>query len=105
MIAKTTPDKRKVTAFPKAEVESRLHRELKRAVEERAILTGDWDPVLDSLRMVSVVLTLEDLFSFQLKPERLVQPGGYDSIDQGVSDMTARLQGLWEKKYHTTEVA
>ena len=84
-------------SFPRAQVEHRLRRELGRAAAEASTLRGSWEPVLDSLTMVSVVLTFEDLFSFKLPPEKLVQIGGYASVDEGVSDMSERLERLWNE--------
>ena len=86
-------------AFPRAQVEHRLRRELGRAAAEASTLRGSWEPVLDSLTMVSVVLTFEDLFSFKLPPEKLVQIGGYASVDEGVSDMSERLERLWDENH------
>ena len=48
--------------FPAAEVRRRLQVEVQQAADESVVLRGGWEPVLDSLRMVSVVITLEDLF-------------------------------------------
>ncbi len=86
--------------FPTAEVKRRLREELRQAAEESAILRAGWEPLLDSLRMVSVVLTLEELFpsSFKLPPEKLVRRGGYTSVDEGVEDMCDRLQRLWNER-------
>lgn len=86
-------------SYPTAEVSRRLQKELEKAAEESVVLKGGWEPELDSLRMVSVILTLEDLFDFQLPPEKLVRPGGYESIKEGVVDMSNRLERLWKKEY------
>ena len=85
-------------SFPRAQVGQRLRRELGRVAAEARTLSGSWEPVLDSLTMVSVVLMFEDLFSFKLPPEKLVRIGGYSSVDEGVSDMFDRLERLWEEK-------
>ena len=90
-------------AFPHAELERRLQGELQQAADESAILHRAWEPVLDSLRMVSVVLTLEDLFPFPLPPEKVVRRGGYGSVDEGAADMSARLERLWNE-HHRREV-
>ena len=86
-------------SFPRAQIEQRLRRELGRAAAEASTLRGSWEPFLDSLRMVSVVLTLEDLFSSRLPPEKVVRVGGYANVDEGVSDMCERLECLW-REYH-----
>ena len=84
--------------FPTAETEMRLKAELQRAAAESVVLRGGWEPNLDSLRMVSVLLTLEDLFDFELPPEKLVRKGGYATVEEGVADMAARLYELWCNK-------
>jgi hypothetical protein len=55
--------------------------------------------VLDSLRKVTVVNTLKDLFDFSLPPEKVVRKGGCSSVDRGVDDMTDNLRRLWEKHH------
>ena len=73
---------------------------LKDVAEESDVLHNGWEPVLDSLRMVTVVSTLEDMFDFPLPPEKVVTKGGYKSVDEGVEDMTKNLQRLWDKHYN-----
>ncbi|HEY7424056.1 MAG TPA: hypothetical protein VH682_07455 [Gemmataceae bacterium] len=76
-----------------------LRKELEEAEEESSILHEGWEPVLDSLRMVTVVTALEGMFNFALPPEKVIRKGGYTSVDQGVDDMTDNLRRLWEKHY------
>jgi acyl carrier protein len=82
--------------FPTREVETRLREELEKARAESRVLKGEWEPALDSLRMVSVVLTLEDLFNFELEAEKLVRKGGYASVDEALEDMTFRARQVWD---------
>jgi acyl carrier protein len=86
--------------FPLQEVQEILRRELEEAAEESDVLHDGWEPVLDSLRMVTVVSTLEDMFDFPLPPEKVVRKGGYKDVDDGVDDMTKNLQRLWDKHYN-----
>jgi hypothetical protein len=85
-------------AFPLAEVQSRLRRELEEAEAESVILHPGWQPVLDSLRMVTAIATVESLFDFKLPPEKVVKKGGYKSVDEGVSDMTNRIRKVWTER-------
>jgi acyl carrier protein len=62
-------------------------------------LRGEWEPLLDSLRMVSVLVSLEDLFDFPLPPEKLVRRGGYTSEEEAVEDMSGRLRRFWDEKH------
>ncbi len=84
--------------FPLAEVQARLRRELEEAEAESIILHPGWQPVLDSLRMVTAIATVEDLFDFKLPPEKVVKKGGYKSVDEGVSDMTNKIREVWTKR-------
>lgn len=81
--------------FPLFEVETRLRCGLEKAAAEGNVLRGDWEPLLESLRVASIVVTLEDLFDFKLPLEKVVRVGGYASVEEGVSDMRDRLQRLW----------
>lgn len=83
--------------FPTAELEVRLRRELEKATAEGDVLRGSWEPSLDSLRIVSIILKLEDLFDFDLRPEEIVRKGGYASVEEAVDDMQSGLQRLWQK--------
>jgi acyl carrier protein len=84
-------------AFPLAEVQSRLRRELEEAEAESSILHPGWQPVLDSLRMVTAIATIEELLGLKLPPEKVVKKGGYRTVDEGVSDMTNRVREVWTK--------
>ncbi len=85
-------------AFPLAEVQARLRRELEEAEAESVILHPGWQPVLDSLRMVTAIATVEGLFDFKLPPEKVMKKGGYRSVDEGVADMTNRIREVWTKR-------
>lgn len=84
--------------FPLAEVQARLRRDLEEAEAETVILHSRWQPVLDSLRMVTAIAAVERLFDFKLPPEKVVKRGGYRSVDEGVSDMTNRIREIWTKR-------
>jgi acyl carrier protein len=83
------------STYPADEVRRRLQVEVQKAADESVVLRGGWEPVLDSLRMVSVVITLEDLFPFRIHPEKVVRRGGYTSVDEAVEDMFERLGRHW----------
>jgi acyl carrier protein len=84
------------STFPMEKVRETLRKELEEAEEESANLHDSWEPVLDSLRLVSVITALQDIFDFALPPEKVIRKGGYKSVDQGVDDMAANLGRLWE---------
>lgn len=70
-------------AFPLAEVQARLRAELEEAEAESAFLHPGWQPVLDSLRRVTAIATIEGLFDFKLPREKVVKKGAYGSVDEG----------------------
>jgi acyl carrier protein len=87
------------SAFPIERVRQVLRKELEEAEEESGTLHEGWEPVLDSLRMVTVVTALEGMFDFALPPEKVIRKGGCASVDQGVDNMTDNLRRLWEKHH------
>lgn len=95
----TTTQKQSIAAkaFPIAELEVRLRRELEKATAEGDVLRGSWEPSLDSLRIVSIILKIENLFDFDLRPEEIVRKGGYVSVEEALGDMQNCLQRLWQK--------
>lgn len=84
--------------FPLADVQARLRRELEEAEAESVILHPGWQPVLDSLRMVTAIAAVEGLFDFKLPPEKVVKKGGYRNVDEGVAYMTNRIWEEWAKR-------
>jgi hypothetical protein len=85
--------------YPFAEVESRLRAGVREAAEESVALRGGWEPLLDSLRMVSVLVSLEDLFDSPLPPEKLVMRGGYTNEDDAYEHMSGQLRRLGDENH------
>jgi len=81
--------------YPFAVVQSRLQAGVREAAEESVDLRGEWEPLLESLRMVSVLVSLEDLFDFPVTPEKLLRCGGYTNGDDAVEHMSDQLRRLW----------
>jgi hypothetical protein len=92
-------------SFPSSEVEARLRRELGKVAAESDVLRGSWEPSLDSLRIVAVLPKLEDLFDFDLRPEKIVRKGGYYSVDEGVESVRNCLHRLWQEHHAKREVS
>ncbi len=86
-------------SYPFAEVDGRLREGIREAAEESVDLRGEWEPLLDSLRMVSVLVSLEDLFDFPLPPEKLVRRGGYTSEVDAYEHMSDQLRRLWDENH------
>lgn len=83
--------------FPQAAVEDLVRKELEEAAEESGVLHPGWEPVLDSLRIVTAISKIEDLLKIKLPPEKCVRRGGYKSVDEGVKDMNERIRNVWVK--------
>jgi hypothetical protein len=80
-------------AFPAAEVKRRLRAELQKIVEDASVLRPEWEPLLDSKRVVGTVLVIEDLFpSCKVPPDKVVRKGGYNSVDEALDDMLGRIE-------------
>ena len=86
------------TVFPAAEVRRRLLGELQRIADEGSVLRPEWEPLLDSKRVVGTVLALEDLFPFRIPPDKVVRKGGYDSVEEAIDDMLGRIKRLWGER-------
>jgi len=104
-------------SFPRAQVESALTAwwdrrtgsalARRRPPEECRRLGGtvfDIQPVICSVEAALAVLHLEPLLSFQLS-KNLIPRGGYNSREQFVQDVTARLETVHakQKRAHTRE--
>jgi hypothetical protein len=86
------------SVFPLAEVQAQLRRELEQAEAESGLLHPGWQPVLDSLRMVAAIATIERLLNLKLPPERVVKKSGHKSVDEGVEYMTPKIREEWTKR-------
>jgi hypothetical protein len=81
--------------FPEAEVSRRLRVELDKIAAVGSVLLPEWEPLLDSKRVVGSVLVLDDLFPFKLPPDKVVRKGGYNSVDEALKDMLGRIKRIW----------
>lgn len=99
-MAIATPVKAEVAApvFPVAEVKRRLQVELQKIADQGSVLRPEWEPLLDSKRVVGTVLALEGLFKFKIPPDKVVRKGGYDTVDEAIDDMLVRIKRIWDEK-------
>jgi hypothetical protein len=80
-------------AFPAAELKCRLRVELQKIADDASVLRPEWEPLLDSKRVVGTVLVIEDLFpSCKIPPDKVVRKGGYNSVDEAIDDMLGRIE-------------
>jgi hypothetical protein len=83
------------SGFPAAELKRRLRDELQKIAAEGSVLRPEWEPMLDSQRVVGIVLAIEDLFPFKLPPDKVVREGGYNGVDEAIEDMLVRIERIW----------
>jgi hypothetical protein len=94
-------------SFPLAAVEAKLRDELLGVAESAATMhsiTLPSDPAaqcaavvqLDSLAVVDVLLSVEDIVGCTLK-DHIVKAGGYSSINSAIEHLTPRIKSAWEK--------
>jgi hypothetical protein len=94
-------------SFPLAAVEAKLREELLGVAESAATMhsiTLPSDPAaqcaaavqLDSLAVVDVLLSVEDIVGCTLK-DHIVKAGGYSSINSAIEHLTPRIKSAWEK--------
>ena len=81
--------------FPAAEAKRRLQVELQKIADQGSVIRPEWEPLLDSKRVVGTVLVLESLFPFKIPPDRIVQKGGYNSVNDAIEDMLDRIKKIW----------
>jgi acyl carrier protein len=83
-----------IRIFPATEVKRRLREHLQKIADEAAVLRPEWEPLLDSKRVVGVVLVLENLFPFKIPPDKVVRKGGYNSVNDAVDDISGRVENF-----------
>ena len=89
--------------FPEQSIRDRLTPELQSIADEAELLRPDWEPLLDSKRVVSTVILIEELFDFPLPPDKVIRKGGYNSVEESADDIVNRLRGLWTANQAKTQ--
>ncbi len=88
--------------FPAEEVGRRLRVELQEIANEASILRPEWEPLLDSKRVVGTVLVIEDLFpGCKIPPDKVVRKGGYNSVEEAIDDMLFRIERVVAERNKT----
>jgi acyl carrier protein len=60
--------------------------------------TSDYIAPLDSMSAVEVLMEIDKLVGKELEAGEIIRPGGYDSKEQFVSDVTERVFAYLEKE-------
>ena len=98
MVIQTLNSTKATADFPADEVERRLLIELRQIEEDSDLLRPEWEPLLDSKRVVGTVLALEELFPFKIPPDKIVRKGGFKSIDDAITYMIPQIRQIWVEK-------
>jgi hypothetical protein len=81
--------------FPAAEIRRCLSIELQKIADEAAVLRPEWEPLLDSRRVVGTVLAIENMLpSCKIPPDKVIRKGGYNSVGDAVEDIAGRIERL-----------
>ncbi|TWF47582.1 hypothetical protein [Neorhizobium alkalisoli] len=98
-----------IPKYPADEVREVLTGELITSVKDLSDIQGIVLPTekkelvvktlhIDSHTLVEILCSLDPVVGFEVGQEAL-RPGGYDSIEEAVIDVTARLEKLWAEHY------
>jgi acyl carrier protein len=87
-------DTRGVIMFPADPIETVIRDEIRAAMEDRPTPRAAWEPAVDSLVMVRVVLRIEEEFGLNL-PDDVMPAGGFGSIDHCVTAVIKTCRELW----------
>jgi hypothetical protein len=78
---------------PMKVAKQRLRSELQKIADESSVLRPPWEPMLDSLRIVGIVLILEAIIpGIEIAPDKIIRKGGYNAVDEAVNDISVRLE-------------
>ncbi len=111
-LATETTEKVKPNVFPHHALEAILRDELMVVAEAEADMNGFALPKdagvaavapvpMDSLVVVEILCSLEDVLGFQPK-DATVRTGGYNSVQDALDHMMPRLEEQWQKKQGET---
>ncbi len=82
-------------SFPEKELRSKLSTELEKVAEDSAVIRPSWEPLLDSKRVVSVIVQIEGMFpNAKLPPDKVVRAGGYRTVKEAIEDIIQRIRAL-----------
>ena len=90
--------------FPAEVFENAIRDEIRAAINDRPIPRARWEPEVDSLVMVRVVLRIEEEFALDL-PDDVMPSGGFSSVEHCVATVMKTCQKLWNVDQPITEEA
>lgn len=98
-----------IPKYPADEIRETLTGELITSVKDLCDIQGIVLPTvkkdlivktihIDSHTVVEILCSLDPVVGFEVGQDA-VKPGGYESIEEAVADVTARLEKLWVEHY------
>lgn len=83
--------------FPVRAVERVIRDEIASAINDRPIPPAEWEPEVDSLVMVRVILRIEEEFALNLLDD-VMPAGGFSNIEHCVALVIETCRKLWNAK-------
>jgi acyl carrier protein len=80
--------------FPTQAFADAIRDEITSAINDRPVPKAAWEPAVDSLIMVRVVLRIEEEFALNL-PDDVMPAGGFDSVEHCVAKVMETCRNLW----------
>ncbi|RMC62451.1 hypothetical protein EBB04_32990 [Sinorhizobium meliloti] len=88
--------------FPTQAFEDAIRDEITAAINDRPVPKAAWEPAVDSLVMIRVVLRVEEEFALNL-PDDVMPAGGFDSVEHCVATLVETCRKLWGAHYPVSE--
>ena len=81
--------------FSAKDLETAIRDEISAANNDRPTPREAWEPEIDSLVMVRVILRVEEEIAIDL-PDDVMPAGGLDDVDGWISSVVQSCQQIWE---------
>lgn len=81
--------------FPAGTLEGAIRDEIASAINDRPTPRAAWEPEVDSLVMVRVVLRVEEELALDL-PDDVIPERGFDDVEHCVATVMETCRELWE---------
>ncbi|MER8632667.1 hypothetical protein NKH73_24995 [Mesorhizobium sp. M0938] len=93
---------RGIIMFPARAFEDAIRNEISTAINDRPAPRAAWEPAVDSLVMVRVVLRIEEEFALNL-PDDVMPAGGFRSVEHCVVTVMETCREAWRVSQHESE--
>jgi acyl carrier protein len=81
--------------FPEQLLEAAIRDEIASAITDRPTPREPWEPEIDSLVMVRVILRIEEEIAIEL-PDDVMPAGGLDDVDAWVRSVMQSCRQRWQ---------